>query len=82
MDTQNDGLEKVTPFNMWPFLVSMFKFWGIETRQNLQVSAPLFGMGETLSNLKSIWICYENAGKKQKYHPKWWFDGDLPGYNP
>ena len=31
MDTQNDGLEKVTPFRIWPFLVatSMLDFWGV-----------------------------------------------------
>ena len=55
MDTQNDGLEKVTPFNMWSFLVSMFKCLGDRnSRQILQVSAPLFGMGETLRGPKSI----------------------------
>ena len=29
MDTQNDGLEKVDPFKIWPFLVSMLDFWGV-----------------------------------------------------
>ncbi len=28
MDTQNDGLEEVTPFKKWPFLVSMLVFFG------------------------------------------------------
>ena len=28
MDTQNDGLEKVTPFTR-QFLVSMLNFWGV-----------------------------------------------------
>ena len=29
MDTQNDGLEKVAPFYIWPFLVSMLDFRGV-----------------------------------------------------
>ncbi len=29
MDTQNDGLEKVTPFKHGNFLVSMLDFWGV-----------------------------------------------------
>ena len=28
MDTQNDGLEKATPFKHGNFLVSMLDFWG------------------------------------------------------
>ena len=30
MDTQNDGLEKVVPFNFGHFLVSMLNFWGVK----------------------------------------------------
>jgi len=30
MDTQNDGLEKVDSFKIWPFLVSMLDFWGVD----------------------------------------------------
>ena len=26
---QNDGLEKVDSFKIWPFLVSMLDFWGV-----------------------------------------------------
>ena len=35
MDTQNDGLGKVTPFKNGNFLVSMLDFWGalFESRQ-------------------------------------------------
>ncbi len=29
MHTQNDGLEKVDSFKIWPFLVSMLDFWGV-----------------------------------------------------
>ena len=29
MDTQNDGLEKVDSFEIWPFVVSMLDFWGV-----------------------------------------------------
>ena len=29
MDTQNDGLEKVSPFKHGNFLVSMLDFWGV-----------------------------------------------------
>ena len=29
MDTQNDGLEKVDSFEIWPFLVSILDFWGV-----------------------------------------------------
>ena len=29
MYTQNDGLEKVDSFKIWPFLVSMLDFWGV-----------------------------------------------------
>ena len=31
MDTQNDGLEKVDSFKIWPLLVSMLDFWGVMT---------------------------------------------------
>ena len=27
MDAQNDGLEKMDSFKIWPFLVSMLDFW-------------------------------------------------------
>ncbi len=30
MDTQNDGLEKVTPLKYLQFLVSMLDFWGVK----------------------------------------------------
>ena len=29
MYTQNDGLEEVTPFKIWPFLASMLDFWSV-----------------------------------------------------
>ena len=29
MDTQNDGLEKATPFKHGNFLVSILDFWGV-----------------------------------------------------
>ena len=29
MDTQNDGMEKVTPLKHGNFLVSMLDFWGV-----------------------------------------------------
>ena len=29
MDTQNDGLEKVDSFKIWPYLVSMLDFSGV-----------------------------------------------------
>ena len=29
MDTQNDGLQNVDSFRLWPFLVSMLDFWGV-----------------------------------------------------
>ena len=29
MDTQNDGLEKVDSFKIWPFSVFMLDFWGV-----------------------------------------------------
>ena len=34
MDTQNDGLEKVTPFKIWPCLVSMLVFGGVPVPKN------------------------------------------------
>ncbi len=29
MDTQNDGLEKMDSFKIWPLLASMLDFWGV-----------------------------------------------------
>ena len=39
MDTQNDGLEKVDSFNIWPFLVSMIDFWNVHDLPSLEPTA-------------------------------------------
>ena len=40
MDTQNDGLEKVDSFKIWPFLVSILDFWGVTTGQTIATKSP------------------------------------------
>ena len=39
MDTQNDGLEKADSLEIWPFLVSMFDFWGVVLQLIFNMSA-------------------------------------------
>ncbi len=41
MDIQNDGLEKVHSFNIWPFLVSMLDFWGVCLATSIGISPNL-----------------------------------------
>ena len=39
---QNNGLEKVTPFQIWQFLVSMLDFWGVPYQPYHVARRPLF----------------------------------------
>ena len=43
MDIQNDGLEKVDSFKVWPFLVSVLDFWGVDYWLRLVVLAGGLG---------------------------------------
>ena len=47
MDTQNDGLEKVTPFKPWQFLLFMLDFWGVGkySQSHMGLTAVPFGLG-------------------------------------
>ena len=61
MDTQNDGLEKVTPFKTWLFWVSMLDFWGVNfyssaKKKDIHIFLDLFFSFATFS---VVFCCQE-----------------------
>ena len=87
MDTQNDGLEKVDySFTIWPCLVSMLDFCGVNMDQlqtvlkSSQVSSPSPSISKTFKIQSSLciqfWITM-NTGNVKHSNPDWFMTGSL-----